>query len=252
VQGKPAISAIGRGGKGTITLMVKSSGFETGKTASLTGVRLESDGEIRENVLPERRPVELPASGLTRVEIPVVVSPQLPPGRHTGTFDFSYDGPEQIMPTVLALDFRVNTALQNNLAFVLAGAALILAGLGILAFLIARRAAGAPLTFRIAVPEAPLKKGHDTFTLRYGAERYLEEEADLVGLTTQKKPSSLARLYVGGADRSAPQLSMEVLDPKSFVHAAEIPASLVGSEIIMLTGRGRRLHVRFEAAAPDA
>jgi Mg-chelatase subunit ChlD len=251
IQGKPTVSAIGRGGMGTIRLTVKSSGYESPKTVVLTGIRLEAAGELRENILPQRTTLEMPASGVTEVALPIVLSPELPPGRYTGTFDLSFDSVEQLIPTVLTLDFRVNTVLRNNLAFVLAGAVLVAAGIALLILLLLRRAAGGRVTFRLAVTEVPLRAGHDVFILGFGDELFLEEEADRVRLTLAKRPSSIARLYAGG-ERGAPTLALEVLDTKGFLHPGQIPASLLAAEIVMLTGRGRRLHLRFEAVPEHA
>lgn len=251
IQGVPALSAIGRGGLGTITLTVKSSGYESPKTVVLTGIRLEAGGELRENVLRERTTIELPATGTTEVALPIVLDPALPPGRYTGVFDFLYDSVERLTPTVLTLDFRVNTVLRNNLAFVVAGSVLIAVGLALLVLLVLRRSVGGRVTFRLAVAEVPLKTGQDVFTLALGSERYLEEEADQVRLTPLKRPSSVGRLYVGG-ERDAPVLSLEVLDPKGFLHPGQIPASVLGADVVMLTGRGRRLHLRFEAVPAHA
>ncbi len=251
IEGKASVSAIGRGGLGTIALRVKSSGYESPKTVILAAIRLEAAGELRENILRERRSLEIPAAGTTAVALPIVLSPALPPGRYTGVFDLSYDSAERLTPTVLTLDFRVNTAFRNNLAFVLAGSALIAAGLALLLLLVLRRSAGGRVTFRLAVTEAPLKAGQDVFTMGPGAERYLSEEADHVRLTPQRSSSSIARLYLAG-DRAAPLLALEVLDPKGFLHPEELPASLLGAEIVMMTGRARRLHLRFEAVPAHA
>jgi Mg-chelatase subunit ChlD len=252
ISGDARLSPIGRGGAGKLRLTVESTGYESTKNVTLSGIKLTIGDDARENLLGRPFVFEVPPSGSTQVSIPVVVQPRLAPGRYTGTFLFSYATEEQVTPTVLTVDIRVNSVLQNNLAFVIPGAILIVAGLVLLTLLLARRSAVGEISFLLVVAEQPLQKGEDHFTMKRGSERFLEEREGVVGLTEARTDRSIARLAVTGEDPAALLLSLEVLEPKGFVHPKEVPTSPLGAELLMRTDKGHKLHVRFEAAGKDA
>jgi hypothetical protein len=253
----PEVSPIGRGGRGTMALTVRSSGYGEPKTVLIDGIRLTTGGEVRESVLVSGRSIEVPASGTIEVRLPITVAPELPAGHYRGTFEFVFGGAEQLVPTVVEHDFRVNTVLQNNLAFVVPGAALVVLGLLLLVLLQARRAAPARVSFRVAVDGVPLPKGKDVFHLTAGTDLYLQEDTDVISLDPGKTGQSIGRLSVQGVARGAssgvgekpaPALTLEILDPRRFAHAEEVPQSLLGAEVVVKAESSRRLHVRFEDA----
>lgn len=235
----PSLSAIGNGGLSKLTIELRSRGYSSARSISITGISLEHHDGSLHNLLPDPFQFSIDPDETKKVEIPVIFESVPDPGKYSGKVMFAFHGDTVFSPAMATVGYRVKGFLGNNI-WILPVGAIILILLLILGFLLPRLlSGGGKIAFSCTVDDATVNKRR--YTLKYAKKLYLVE--GMMGLTIREKPGSepVAEITADGTG-----LHLTILDEKGYSSLDPIPDNVLPGEIVLVKKYGRKARISFD------
>ena len=239
VEGSASAAPVGADGRTVLTLSLHSEGYSREVSVSLAGIAASSGTESVSQALSDSpATLAVAVTGDTTVRLPLTLPADLPPGSRPWKLAFSFDSGERFTPGEVTLQIRVYGWAGNHpLAFglILAGAALLLAVLVLLALFLAR---GRPVRFSVSVDGQGIAGSPASLTR--GLVRYLAEHEGEFSLETRRTGRAIAKLAPRRPADSRPSLAMEFLKPDRFWKVEEPPKNALGCSLTVKASDGSR------------
>lgn len=246
VEGSAAVAPVGADGRTTLTLSVRSEGYSREVTMSLAGIAASSGTlAVAQALAGAPAALEVSAEGDTPVTLPLVLPAGLPAGSRPWKLAFSFDPGERFTPGEVVLEIRVRGWIGNHplaFALILAGAALVVVVLVLLALRLAR---GRPVRFAVTVDGRGVEGS--PVGLVHGAVRFLAERDGVFSLEPRRTARAIARFTPRRPSNGRPSLAMEFLKPDRFWKTGEPPANALGSSCTVKASDGSRHALKVSA-----
>ncbi len=236
------MSPVSKNGRGTLTIVLQSSGYSEEKVIEIGGVELALDepGRTPQNILHEKISVSIEPDKPTSVRLPVRISGEMESGDHSGELEFIFAGEERFIPVVTEIQFRVKSTLASYWYLIPIGVAL-LAGLILLPILLVTKIGfKRGLRFRLLVEDQVLSKNEEFHTLKEGRALFLNEADDKVSIVKTRNSKSVAKLSV-----FKEALRMAILKSDRFPKLGEVPGDVLDFSFRIRTESGKNITVRL-------
>jgi hypothetical protein len=184
--------------------------------------------------------LQLKKDATTKASIPVTFPSDLPAGTTAGTLTFSFSS-AATFPATADVTITVNSALQNRLPVLGAGALGVLVLIALAVFLVLRLSRGGPLSFSLLIENEQV--GDEVSRLSPGRQLFLNELSGAFSLVARRSARSLAMF---AARKGA--LVMTVLKQDRFPKLKEPPADARGRSFVLKSENGRSLSMKVQSA----
>jgi hypothetical protein len=178
---------------------------------------------------------------VTKLNFPVTFPPDLPTGSATGTLTFSFSSAATFSPATLPVNVAVNTPLQNNLVWVIVGAAVVLVLVAAIVLVVRLLAGARPVSFVLVIDGEPVGEGPST--LATGRQVFLNERSGAFSLVSRRNARSIA-----GFEARNGLLAMAVLKQDRFPKLKEVPEDARGRSFVLKTENGRSVPMKVQSS----
>ncbi len=236
------MSPVAKNGRGTLTIVLQSSGYSEEKVIEIGGVELTLDepGRTPQNILPEKISVSIEPDKPTSVRLPVRISGEMESGDHSGEVEFIFAGEERFIPVVTEIQFRVKSTLASYWYLIPIGVALLAGLILLLILLVTKIGFKRGLIFRLIVEDQVLSKNEEFHALKEGRALFLNEADDKVSIVKTRNPKSVAKLSV-----FKEALRMVILKSDRFPKLGEVPGDVLDFSFRIRTESGKNITVRL-------
>ncbi|MBN2546323.1 MAG: VWA domain-containing protein [Spirochaetes bacterium] len=243
INGKVIIKPVNQKGESKLIIPVKIENLKNTEVMSIDKVELEQLIIFKTDIADAPYIKKFTEDGEKKIEIPLLFSGDLKPGKYKDTikFSFSEDTKEHFDRRIEEVEFRINNFFQNYLWIFLLIIILILALIIFALYLLYTYLSKPKIKFRVIVEEAPLPEGKDVFKVVQGKFLYLTEDSGNISLLKIRSLSSLARIGCAGK-----RLKMTVLNDDKIPAGRDIPTDVAGFKFAIITDKTQQYHVRFE------
>ncbi|HUX22508.1 MAG TPA: VWA domain-containing protein [Spirochaetia bacterium] len=226
------------GGKSTIHITLKSTGYTDAQAIDISSIQLEVAGGTALEISTGSK-LTLEPNSAKDYSLPVVVS-GLGPGDHTAKVSFTFNGNTTFSPAVFDTQVKVNGFVQNNL-FAVGGGGLLIVLLALLAvFLITRSAKSRKIGFILTI-EGDLKQSNK-FVLKAGSLIYVQDA--MMGFKAIAKviDNPVATVEFDGSG-----LRLVIVNTTRLV-GTDIPANVLGERVHLKTNAQKDVFFQFDPA----
>jgi len=243
INGKVVIKPINQKGESKLVIPVKIENLKNTEVMSVNKVELEQLIIFKTDITDAPYIEKFTEDGEKKIEIPLIFSGDLKPGKYRDTikFSFSEDTKEHFNRRIEEVEFRINNFFQNYFWLFLIIILLILALIIFALYLLYTYLSKPKIKFRVLVEEAPLPEGKDVFKVVQGKFLYLTEDGGNIALLKTRSLASLARIGCAGK-----RLKMTVLNDDKIPAGRDLPTDAAGFKFAVITEKSQQYHVRFE------
>jgi hypothetical protein len=235
------LSPVRAGGSSSVTLALKMSGPEADTKVIVSGISATVGSRQVPSLISAPVTLDVRNDTVTKLNFPVTFPPDLPTGSATGTLTFSFSSAATFSPATLPVNVAVNTPLQNNLVWVIVGAAVVLVLVAAIVLVVRLLAGARPVSFVLVIDGEPVGEGPST--LATGRQVFLNERSGAFSLVSRRNARSIA-----GFEARNGLLAMAVLKQDRFPKLKEVPEDARGRSFVLKTENGRSVPMKVQSS----